>query len=43
MGVPVGAQAQRMQHLVGHSYGHLGDIRFAKGLLGHTDTTYPKG
>jgi hypothetical protein len=33
--------AQRMQHLIGHSYGHLGDIRFAKGLLGHTDTTYP--
>lgn len=34
--------AQRIQHLIGHSYGHLGDIRFAKGLLGHTDATYPK-
>lgn len=34
--------ADRFQHLIGHSYGHLGDIRFAKGLLGHTDATYPK-
>lgn len=34
--------AMRLQHLIGHSYGHLGDIRFAKGLLGHTDRTYPK-
>jgi hypothetical protein len=34
--------AQRMQHLIGHSYGHVGDIRFVKGLLGHTDATYPK-
>lgn len=32
--------AIRLQHLVGHSYSHLGDIRFAKGLLGHTDPTY---
>jgi hypothetical protein len=24
--------AARLQHLIGHSYGHLGDIRFAKGL-----------
>jgi hypothetical protein len=41
-GRPPMTAAQRMQHLIGHSYGHLGDIRFAKGLLGHTDTTYPK-
>lgn len=34
--------AQRFQHLIGHSYGHLGDIRFVKGLLGYTDSTYPK-
>lgn len=34
--------AQRFQHLIGHSYGHIGDIRFVKGLLGYTDATYPK-
>lgn len=34
--------ADRFQHLVAHSYGHVGDIRFAKGLLGYTDPTYPK-
>jgi hypothetical protein len=41
-GRPAMTAAQRMQHLIGHSYGHLGDIRFAKGMLGHTDATYPK-
>ncbi len=41
-GRPNATAAQRLQHLIGHSYGHLGDIRFVKGLLGHTDATYPK-
>jgi hypothetical protein len=40
-GAPASA-AQRFQHLIGHSYGHVGDIRFIKGLLGYTDATYPK-
>jgi hypothetical protein len=41
-GRPAMTPAQRMQHLVGHTYGHVGDVRFVKGLLGHTDATYPK-
>lgn len=34
--------AKRMQHTVSHSYHHLGEIRFVKGIFGMTDTTYPK-
>lgn len=38
---PSTTPAARLQHLIGHSYSHLGDIRFSKGLLGQTDATYP--
>lgn len=31
----------RFQHLVGHSYAHGGELRYAKGLLGMHDPTYP--
>ncbi len=31
-GRPPMTGAARLQHLIGHSYGHLGDIRFSKGL-----------
>lgn len=34
--------AARLQHTVSHSYHHLGEIRFIKGIFGFTDPTYPK-
>jgi hypothetical protein len=33
--------AQRMHHLIGHSYGHVGEIRYALGVLGWRDASYP--
>ena len=35
--------AMRLQHIVSHSYHHLGEIRFIKGTFGISDPTYPKG
>lgn len=32
---------ERMQHLVAHSYNHAGELRYAKGMLGMHDATYP--
>jgi hypothetical protein len=32
---------QRFQHAVGHSWNHIGELRYAKGLLGRPDATYP--
>lgn len=34
--------ATRLQHAVSHSYMHLGEIRFIKGMLGFPDPSYPK-
>jgi len=33
--------AERMQHLAAHSYNHAGELRYAKGMLGLHDATYP--
>lgn len=33
--------AERMQHIVSHSWNHIGELRYAKGMLGHVDATYP--
>lgn len=33
--------AERLQHLVAHSYNHAGELRYAKGMLGVYDATYP--
>lgn len=30
-----------MQHTIAHSYGHLGEIRYALGALGWRDPSYP--
>lgn len=38
--VPVAA---RIQHMIGHNYNHIGELRYAKGLLGMYDATYPGG
>ncbi len=35
--------AMRLQHIIAHSYHHLGEIRFIKGTFGISDPTYPKG
>lgn len=35
--------SKRFQHTVAHSYGHLGELRFAKGMLGLPDQSYPRG
>ncbi len=32
----------RLQHTVSHSHGHLGEIRFIKGMLGFPDPSYPR-
>jgi hypothetical protein len=33
--------ATRLQHLVTHTWNHIGELSYAKGLLGMTDATYP--
>jgi hypothetical protein len=33
--------AERFQHLIAHSYGHIGEIRYAMGMLGWSDPSYP--
>ena len=33
--------AARLQHLVSHTWGHIGELSYAKGMLGMTDGTYP--
>ncbi len=33
--------AARLQHLVNHTWGHIGELSYAKGMLGMTDGTYP--
>ncbi|MEZ4521442.1 MAG: DinB family protein [Thermomicrobiales bacterium] len=33
--------AVRLQHLVTHTWGHIGELSYAKGMLGMTDGTYP--
>lgn len=35
---PIGA---RFQHIVGHSWMHIGELGYAKGVLGYHDQTYP--
>ncbi len=34
--------AMRLQHTVTHSYHHIGEIRFIKGIFGISDPSYPK-
>jgi hypothetical protein len=34
--------AQRMRHIIGHSYAHIGEIRYAKGALGIPDNEHPQ-
>ena len=33
--------AARLQHIVTHTWGHIGELSYAKGMLGMTDGTYP--
>jgi hypothetical protein len=33
--------ATRLQHLVTHTWNHIGELSYAKGMLGMTDATYP--
>jgi uncharacterized damage-inducible protein DinB len=35
------SNAERMQHTIAHSHGHIGEIRYAMGLLGWRDESYP--
>jgi hypothetical protein len=35
--------AARFRHTIAHSYGHLGELRFTKGMLGLPDPSYPLG
>lgn len=32
---------QRLQHHIGHVWNHVGEMRYAKGVIGITDSTYP--
>lgn len=34
--------AVRLQHTISHSYGHIGELRYTKGMLGFPDRTYPR-
>jgi hypothetical protein len=34
--------AQRMRHLIMHSYQHVGEMRYAMGVLGWRDPSYPE-
>lgn len=34
--------ADRLQHLIAHSYNHIGELRYVKGTLGFPDPSYPK-
>ena len=33
--------AARLQHIATHTWGHIGELSYAKGMLGMTDETYP--
>ncbi len=33
--------AQRLQHTISHGWSHTGELRFAKGMLGFHDPSYP--
>ena len=33
--------AARLQHIATHTWGHIGELTYAKGMLGMTDPTYP--
>lgn len=33
--------AERLQHIVTHTWNHIGELGYAKGMLGMTDQTYP--
>jgi hypothetical protein len=35
------SNAERMQHTIAHSHGHIGEIRYALGVLGWRDQSYP--
>jgi hypothetical protein len=37
------SNAERMQHTIAHSHGHIGEIRYALGVLGWHDESYPGG
>jgi hypothetical protein len=34
--------AERLQHLIAHSYNHVGELRYVKGTLGFPDPSYPR-
>lgn len=40
-GRPDSNVAARLQHVVTHTWGHIGELSYAKGMLGMTDGTYP--
>jgi hypothetical protein len=35
------ATAEQVRHIIGHSYGHIGEIRYAMGMFGLYDHSYP--
>ncbi|HET9017256.1 MAG TPA: DinB family protein [Thermomicrobiaceae bacterium] len=35
--------AARFRHTIAHGYGHIGELRFSKGMLGLPDRSYPRG
>jgi DinB superfamily len=40
---PVETPAKRIQHTIGHCWNHIGEMRYAKGMLGMSDPSYPGG
>lgn len=36
------SNAQRIRHTISHSYAHVGEIRYAKGVLGIPDNEHPR-
>lgn len=40
-GMPTGTPAKQIQHTIGHCWNHIGEMRYAKGMLGMSDPSYP--
>ncbi len=40
-GQPTETPAKRIQHTIGHCWNHIGEMRYAKGMLGMNDPSYP--
>ena len=40
--MPAETPAQRIQHTIGHCWNHIGEMRYAKGMLGMSDPLLPR-